>query len=240
MNITGFLSKTQEPYETLLLRREWQRKRLHILNRDNHTCQNCFCDETYRPLHVHHKHYIIGCDPWEYKDSELVTLCEECHDQVHSTEIVPIFRLVNGELIQTALTPCRRCGGRGHFKEYRHVQHGICFRCHGQRYEEYITVCEDYSREKNIELPENNNGFRPVKEESKRNIVSIEIKEGYKDPNKRIVKVSMKSGQIISLFLDFSVEAEEGDRLDIESFMIKERKFKNGIPYLVGKGRVIK
>ena len=55
----------------------WQKKRLKILERDDWTCQNCL--DTDRPLNVHHKYYIKGCDPWEYPPEALVTLCEGCH-----------------------------------------------------------------------------------------------------------------------------------------------------------------
>ena len=55
---------------------KWQKKRLKILERDNWTCQKCL--STKKTLHVHHKHYL-KCDPWEYPDKALISLCEECH-----------------------------------------------------------------------------------------------------------------------------------------------------------------
>lgn len=54
----------------------WQKKRLEILERDNWTCQCCLSTES--TLHVHHKIYE-KCDPWEYDDKYLTTLCDECH-----------------------------------------------------------------------------------------------------------------------------------------------------------------
>lgn len=36
------------------------------------------------------------------------------------------------------LTPCSRCGGTGYFQEYRHIDNGICFRCKGNRFEEFV------------------------------------------------------------------------------------------------------
>lgn len=70
----SFFTKTQEPYAFLLERREWSAKRLKILTRDGHTCQVCGAYEgSDVRLQVHHKHYIYGLDPWDYKDSELVT-----------------------------------------------------------------------------------------------------------------------------------------------------------------------
>ncbi len=56
----------------------WQKKRLQILERDGWCCQNC-CDPE-NTLHVHHRWYEKGKDPWDYPDECLVTLCEECHE----------------------------------------------------------------------------------------------------------------------------------------------------------------
>lgn len=63
----------------------WQKKRLEILERDDWCCQSCYDSEN--TLHVHHRWYEKGKDPWDYPDECLVTLCEECH---------------NGETIQMA------------------------------------------------------------------------------------------------------------------------------------------
>lgn len=55
----------------------WQKKRLLILQRDNWLCRQCFNDE--ETLNVHHRQYKNGCEPWDYEDDWLVTLCETCH-----------------------------------------------------------------------------------------------------------------------------------------------------------------
>jgi hypothetical protein len=62
----------------------WQKKRLEIFNRDNWTCQSCGSgadpeSEDNACLHVHHKSYEWGNDPWEYPDYNFITLCEDCH-----------------------------------------------------------------------------------------------------------------------------------------------------------------
>lgn len=56
----------------------WQKKRWEIMQRDDFTCQHCGCKE--RELQVHHRVYHKGAKPWEYDDSELITLCARCHD----------------------------------------------------------------------------------------------------------------------------------------------------------------
>lgn len=55
----------------------WQKKRLEILNRDEFTCQ--LCSDTTTELHIHHKEYLPGRDPWEYEDENFQTLCKHCH-----------------------------------------------------------------------------------------------------------------------------------------------------------------
>lgn len=70
-------------YTEKLLDPRWQRKRLEILGRDNFICQGC-CD-TENTLHVHHRYYIAGREPWDYPPEILVTLCKDCHQ--HETEM---------------------------------------------------------------------------------------------------------------------------------------------------------
>jgi hypothetical protein len=58
----------------------WQKKRLEIFNRDDFTCQ--ICGDTETQLHVHHKKYFEGVYPWEYDNKQLITYCENCHQEV--------------------------------------------------------------------------------------------------------------------------------------------------------------
>ncbi len=62
----------------------WQRKRLTILARDEFTCRDCGSED--KTLHVHHCLYRNNLDPWDYRDEELRTLCEECHQKRASIE----------------------------------------------------------------------------------------------------------------------------------------------------------
>ena len=74
----------KKTYSELLKDPRWQRKRLEILNRDGWKCQSCLDSES--TLHVHHKHYHKGRQPWEYEDHELITLCEACHEGIDEEE----------------------------------------------------------------------------------------------------------------------------------------------------------
>lgn len=48
------------------------------MKRDNFTCQHC--GATDKTLQVHHLCYQKGNNPWEYDNSELLTLCCDCHE----------------------------------------------------------------------------------------------------------------------------------------------------------------
>lgn len=71
----------------------WQRKRLEILNRDNFTCR--ICRDTKSTLHVHHEKYFKNTEPWDYPDDNFKTVCNTCHDILHSnpTEIEILLML---------------------------------------------------------------------------------------------------------------------------------------------------
>ena len=125
---------------------EWQKRRKRILKRDDFMCQGCGCDglDDHSPtLHVHHRIYIDGYAPWEYHDNFLVTLCNECHTETHARNEVDVYhetRLFKatglvGDLDPTDLRPCTRCLGAGIFRQWMHIQEGVCFRCRGDRYE---------------------------------------------------------------------------------------------------------
>ncbi len=49
------------------------------MERDDFTCKKCGDVES--TLHVHHKFYVFGREPWEYENDELITLCWECHEE---------------------------------------------------------------------------------------------------------------------------------------------------------------
>lgn len=48
-------------------------------------CDDCGQD-TCGAVHVHHRVYRDGKEPWEYDDEDLRLLCGECHDLIHATE----------------------------------------------------------------------------------------------------------------------------------------------------------
>lgn len=66
-------------YKKKFLDPRWQKKRLSILQRDEFSC--CRCGDTEQTLHVHHKYYTYGVEPWDYEDELLETLCVICHEE---------------------------------------------------------------------------------------------------------------------------------------------------------------
>ena len=75
-------------YRKLLQNPKWQKKRLEILQRDNFSCVVCGNGiDTDTQVHVHHLSYGKGCMPWEYDNSNFVTLCEQCHSDVHNNKL---------------------------------------------------------------------------------------------------------------------------------------------------------
>jgi 5-methylcytosine-specific restriction endonuclease McrA len=68
-------------YEDKLRDPRWQKRRREILALAGYCCERCMSIEP--PLHVHHRAYRDGAEPWEYADDELECLCENCHEDEH-------------------------------------------------------------------------------------------------------------------------------------------------------------
>lgn len=85
-------------------------------------------------LQVHHKFYVLENLPWEYKDEDLITLCNWCHTAFHEVNSVSVYKS-NKEVEMLKVSACSRCSGVGWLSEYIHVQNGVCFQCNGYGYE---------------------------------------------------------------------------------------------------------
>lgn len=62
----------------------WQKKRLEKLEESGFQCENCGKDE--KELHVHHRHYDKGKNPWEYENYDLIVFCTDCHTEWHEAK----------------------------------------------------------------------------------------------------------------------------------------------------------
>lgn len=77
-------------YQEQLQQPEWYAKRNEVLVRDKCKCTKCLSTES---LHIHHIEYHSGKKAWEYSNDFLITLCKNCHEQVHlTTKIKTISR----------------------------------------------------------------------------------------------------------------------------------------------------
>lgn len=84
--------KFMSNYLELLKDPRWQKKRLEIFERDEWKCTEC--NKGDKQLHVHHKQYVYGKNPWDYDNSYLVTMCEKCHlfeEQLKKDEAVDML-----------------------------------------------------------------------------------------------------------------------------------------------------
>ena len=88
-------------------------------------------------LCVHHKYYIDKKQPWEYLNNALITLCQNCHQDLHDQTKIPVYTDIT-KTEQLNLTKCHRCNGSGYLSQYHYYQNGICFECNGYKYLELI------------------------------------------------------------------------------------------------------
>jgi 5-methylcytosine-specific restriction endonuclease McrA len=71
-------NKRSQEYSDYLNSQEWKQKRSLVLKRDNYTCTGC---GVARATQVHHLTYKHIYNEFLF---ELTSLCDECHDRVHS------------------------------------------------------------------------------------------------------------------------------------------------------------
>jgi 5-methylcytosine-specific restriction endonuclease McrA len=72
-------------YKDQLLQPEWIALREEIIRRDFGMCQRCMSSKN---LNIHHRYYLDGYKAWEYPHSCYVTLCKDCHKEVHANETI--------------------------------------------------------------------------------------------------------------------------------------------------------
>ena len=63
---------------------KWKRKRLSILRRDGYLCMECIKFGRRREaVTVHHIRHVDEHPELAYVDSNLVSLCQACHNKMH-------------------------------------------------------------------------------------------------------------------------------------------------------------
>ena len=88
---------TKSQYAKKLKDPRWDTKRREILTRDKCNCAACGAED--EPMHVHHREYSEGGDPWDVPNDWLITLCEGCHAREHSGELDWMDELFDRELL---------------------------------------------------------------------------------------------------------------------------------------------
>ena len=78
----------KEQYAQDLKHPLWERKRSEIMGRDGYKCRLC---GSRKELRVHHLKYSNGKRAWEYPNIDLITLCDECHQKVHSNRLHQLY-----------------------------------------------------------------------------------------------------------------------------------------------------
>jgi hypothetical protein len=100
------MPSSNDPYLERLSHPLWQKKKGEILVRDNHTCQSCYTHSGIT-LHAHHKKYDKNKDPWDYPDSNFITLCEVCHNTEHlvgpNLSIEDLIKEIRGYHLMTGM-----------------------------------------------------------------------------------------------------------------------------------------
>ncbi len=76
-------------YSEQLKTKEWLKKRLIILERDKFCCTK---SGSKSKLQVHHKKYIDGRMCWDYPNNLLITVCSDCHQEIHKTTKIKIVK----------------------------------------------------------------------------------------------------------------------------------------------------
>ena len=66
----------------------WKKKRKAILNRDDHKCKICGCTNN---LQVHHILSISTHPTLRLEDTNLISVCTDCHEKIHNGIYLPIY-----------------------------------------------------------------------------------------------------------------------------------------------------
>lgn len=85
--------RSKTTYAEKLLDPRWQKKRLEVLQNYDFVCQSCGDGES--TLHVHHKMYAKGKEPWEYELNQYTVLCWSCHKQEHDKDFDIFFEVMS-------------------------------------------------------------------------------------------------------------------------------------------------
>lgn len=134
-------------YKEQLADSRWLKKKADILLRDNYTCQKCGAQSH---LNVHHLSYENGKLAWEYPNEQLVTLCEQCHENVHDVVTYPkigrFYTYYHSDFWNDMV--CFHIDRKNDFV----CLFGVDCGAYGSAYVDYLTFDEFYYKCRNSEL----------------------------------------------------------------------------------------
>lgn len=74
-------------YSEKLRDSRWYDFRQMAFSRHGEYCQCCGQDTDFsKGIHVHHRRYISGLDPWQYEMNDVMVVCGFCHEEIHEAE----------------------------------------------------------------------------------------------------------------------------------------------------------
>ncbi len=83
--------KERIPYHLQLQDKRWLKRREEIFAVKGKVCSRCGATVN---LHIHHLRYLHGKMAWEYKDKDLVVLCDHCHKVAHCIDLDEEFNAI--------------------------------------------------------------------------------------------------------------------------------------------------
>lgn len=118
----------ESAYSTKLRDPRWQKLRLKRLEGAKWTCERCGSET--KELHVHHRAYVRGREPWEYEGWELSVLCDQCHHDWHDPELQRdlslLFEAYSGTIALRRAVQCLTCASWSysstHFPRRREIR----------------------------------------------------------------------------------------------------------------------
>lgn len=137
------MNKGKVSYAEMLKDPRWQKKRLEVMQRDGFRCQHCLRED--KPLQVHHLVYDKDKKPWEYDNNQLITLCEDCHqnETEENSEIYNYFKILVSQFKKSKLSLSVLNGILGQLSEflYSFNENEEYDQCDKDAIKEFIELC---------------------------------------------------------------------------------------------------
>jgi predicted restriction endonuclease len=85
---------------------DWDSRRKRVYERDNYKCQNCGrSGENNQDINLHAHHIVPKSKGGTHKKSNLISICEACHDAIHNSKMAPTKHTGSGFSIFKELVP---------------------------------------------------------------------------------------------------------------------------------------